>query len=188
MLFLGWMEKEKGIFELLQACRELAVTHEFHLVIAGRGQAEKDARVFIDHSNLAHRVRFAGWVHGEALERLMAESDVLVLPSWAEGLPNAMIEAMAAGLAVVVSAVGNVPDVVTNNVEALLVAPRQAEQLQQAIQRLLDDRNMRQQLACRGHAFVRQRYSVEPAIERLSSVIEAAIAARTTLPSKVDEA
>lgn len=175
LLFLGWLVKEKGILELLQSCRELVNTHEFRLVIAGRGHAEEAARKFVDWSGLSCSVHFAGWVHDETLERLLAESDILVLPSWAEGLPNAMIEAMAAGLAVVVSAVGNVPDVVTDGVEALLVPPKQPALLKQAIQKLLDDETLRQQLAARGHAFVRERYAVELAVQRLSEVIESAI-------------
>lgn len=178
LLFLGWLEKEKGIFELLQACSVLAAAYSFRLIIAGRGHAEDAARKFIQQSDLSGSIHFVGWVQGEALEQLLADSDVLILPSWAEGLPNAMIEAMAAGLAVVVSAVGNVPDVVTDGQEAILVPPKRVDLLQRAIQRLLDDPNLREALAARGHAFVEKHYAVEPAIEILSKVITAAIKSR----------
>lgn len=178
LLFLGWLEKEKGIFELLQACSVLAAAYSFRLTIAGRGHAEDDARKFIQQSDLSSSIQFVGWVQGEALEQLLADSDVLILPSWAEGLPNAMIEAMAAGLAVVVSAVGNVPDIVTDGQEALLVLPKRVDLLQRAIQRLLEDPDLREAIAARGHAFVEKHYAVEPAIEVLSKVIMAAIKSR----------
>jgi glycosyltransferase involved in cell wall biosynthesis len=175
LLFLGWLEEEKGIFELLQACSELADTHPFRLVVAGRGRAEKRAKKWVEGSALAGRVDFAGWVVGEALEQLLEQSDILVLPSWAEGLPNAMIEAMAARLAVVVTAVGNVPDVVTDGQEAVLVQPRQPTALKGAIRRLLLDADYRGALADRGHEMVKVRFAVEPAVELLAEVIESAI-------------
>lgn len=178
LLFLGWLEREKGIIELLQACAGLSERYDFRLVIAGRGHAEQEARRYVRHYALSDRVEFAGWVHGERLEKLLADSDVLVLPSWAEGLPNAMIEAMSAGLAVIVSAVGNVPDVVTDGCEALLVPPRNVVELQTAIQRLLDDPALLDSIAARGHAFVGKNYAMEPAIEVLSRTIESAITSR----------
>jgi glycosyltransferase involved in cell wall biosynthesis len=172
ILFLGWLEKEKGIFELLEACSELARECSFQLVIAGGGSAEDAARRFVLQAGIGDCVCFAGWVQGEDLRKLLTESELLVLPSWTEGLPNAMIEGMAAGLAVVVSAVGNVPDVVTDGREALLVAPKRVDALQHAIRRLLDDPSLRAAIAARGHAFVEQHYAVEPAVGILCQVID----------------
>ena len=174
LLFLGWLERSKGVFELLQACAELANSHSFRLIIAGRGNAEKAAREWVEQSALGRCVHFVGWVQGDDLDDLLAKSDVLVLPSWAEGLPNAMIEAMAAKLAVVVTAVGNIPDVVSDGVEALLVPPKDDVRLARALRGLLDDPLLCQSLAARGHAFARLHYAVEPAVERLSKIIERA--------------
>jgi len=178
LLFLGWLEDHKGVFELLEACRVLAGGHAFELTVAGRGNAEDDARSFVEREGLAERVAFAGWVRGAELEALLAGSDVLVLPSWSEGFPNAMIEAMAAGLAVVVSAVGNVPDVVTDGREALLVPPKDPVALAGALERVIDDADLRRGLAMRGHAFAAERYAVEPGVERLSQAIGTVVEAR----------
>jgi glycosyltransferase involved in cell wall biosynthesis len=120
-------------------------------------------------------VEFAGWVQGETLDALFASSDILVLPSWAEGFPNAIIEAMAAKLAVVVSAVGNVPDLIVDGREALLVPPKEADPLRRAIERLLVDKNFRLELAERGHAFARDNFSVEMSVNKLTTAIEFAI-------------
>jgi glycosyltransferase involved in cell wall biosynthesis len=96
-----------------------------------------------------------------------ANADIFVLPSWAEGLPNAMIEAMAAGLACVVSAVGNVPDVVTDEREALLVPPREIAALAMALERLLVDRPLRDRLASAAHEFAAARFGVERASDAI---------------------
>jgi glycosyltransferase involved in cell wall biosynthesis len=175
MLFLGWLEREKGIFELLEACQALFPLYPFRLVIAGRGHAESAARALVEGSKLASMVEFAGWVQGETLDALFASSDILILPSWAEGFPNAIIEAMAAKLAVVVSAVGNVPDLIVDGREALLVPPKEADPLRRAIERLLVDKNFRLELAERGHAFARDNFSVEMSVNKLTTAIVFAI-------------
>ena len=175
LLFLGWLEREKGIFELLEACQALSALYPFELIIAGRGHAEADARAWVEKKYHFGIVNFRGWVHGEALEELFSTSDILILPSWAEGLPNAMIEAMAAKLAVVVSSVGNVPDLITDGREALLVPPKEVKPLKLAIERLLVDKIFREELAARGHAFARDNFAVEPAVAKLTAVIELTI-------------
>lgn len=176
LLFLGWLEREKGVFELLEACLSLSKRYKFRLVIAGRGHAEAQARDFVQSHGLRKFVEFAGWVQGEAKELLFANSDILILPSWVEGFPNAIIEAMAAKLAVVVTKVGNVPDLITDRQQGLLVPPKDKEALEQSIEQLLIDPQAREQLAQRGHAFARENFSAEQGAAKLVAVIDEAIA------------
>lgn len=178
LLFLGWLEREKGIFELLQACSRLAVSHQFRLRIAGGGHAEKEARQFVEAGPLAGRVEFVGWIQDDVRNQLLASSDVLILPSYAEGFPNAIIEAMAAGLAVIVTAVGNVPDILTHEQEVLLVPPKDTSALENSMKRLLDDVNLRHKLSLRGHEFAKNNFSVEPAAANLSAAIRLAMVLR----------
>jgi len=175
LLFLGWLEREKGIFELLEACTRLVPAHAFTLAIVGRGHAESAAREFVAARGLSDRVRFLGWVQGQDQENILKESDVLVLPSWVEGLPNAMIEAMAAGLAVVVSAVGNVPDVITDGVEALLVSPKDVSGLERVMTRVILDAELRLALVERGHRFAAENFAVETAVTKFDKVIQSVI-------------
>jgi glycosyltransferase involved in cell wall biosynthesis len=102
---------------------------------------------------------------GIDLETALAEADVLVLPSWAEGLPNAMVEAMAARLAVVVTAVGNIPDVVTDGREALLVPPRNVSALKAALARVIEDPVLRRNLGDAAFSLAASRWDVEQAVE-----------------------
>lgn len=178
LLFLGWLERTKGVFELLEACLSLSKTHKFQLVIAGKGQAEADSRAFVQSQGLQGIVEFVGWVGGEEKEAQLAKADILVLPSWVEGFPNAIVEAMSAKLAVVVTAVGNVPDLITDRQQALLVPPKNRVALEQAIELLLIDRPFREALAGRGHAFARENFSVEQGVTKLTAVIDAVIAER----------
>lgn len=175
-LFLGWVEREKGVFELLEACSRLAPSRQFSLTIAGRGTIEEEVLAYIKHSSLARVTKLTGWLQGEELCKLLSESDVLILPSWAEGFPNAIIEAMAAGLAVVVTTVGNVPDILKHEQEALMVPPKDSMALERALLRIIDDENFRHDLSRRGHIFAKENFAVEPAARKLSEAIMQAIA------------
>ena len=175
LLFLGWLEREKGIFEYLEACLEASKRYQFKLVIAGRGHAEQEARAFVTANNLQDIVEFVGWVRGADKETLLSNADILVLPSWAEGFPNVIIEAMAAKVAVIVTTVGNIPDLITDRQEAILVPPKDSLALGLAIEVLLKDVEFRNGLAERGHVFTFEKFSVEKVVPQLTLTIEQAI-------------
>lgn len=167
LLFLGWLDREKGVGELLEACRTLLVTREFTLELVGEGNYSSSARNFVARHALESVIAFSGWLQGDALLSALESSDVLVLPSWAEGLPNAMIEAMAARLAVVVTSVGSVPDVVVDGEHALLVPPRDIPALEVALARVIDDASLRTRLANSGFALAATRFGVERAADQI---------------------
>lgn len=175
LLFVGWLENKKGIFDLLQACAKLAQDNDFVLDIAGKGNAETSVKEFVAANGLIDRVRFLGWVQGSEREVAYAKADIFVLPSWGEGLPNAMIEAMAAGIGVVVTSVGNIPDYITNGKQALLIPPKDVDALTDALDQIINDRELRASLAARGHAFAAETFSVEPAVDKLEKAVLSAI-------------
>jgi glycosyltransferase involved in cell wall biosynthesis len=172
LVFLGWLERTKGVLELLGACAKLKDQCAFELTLAGRGNLESEARALVEDQGLGDRVRFAGWLHGPEIDALLAASDVLVLPSWMEGLPNAMIEAMAAGLPVVVTTVGNICDFVTHDEDALLVPPKDVEALAAALARVITDAALRERLGRAGHAIARTVFSADAASEKLTREIQ----------------
>lgn len=181
LLFLGWLEREKGIFELLEACSRLVEKNNFLLDIAGKGHADKSVREFVIEKKIVDRVRFLGWIKGPELEEAYAQADIFVLPSWKEGMPNAMIEAMATRLAVVVTTVGNIPDFLTDEQQALLISPKDTDALTSALNRVINDRDLRLSLASNGHTFVEKTFAVEPAVDQLEKAILSVLDA-TLLP------
>lgn len=176
LLFVGWLERDKGVFELLDACRQLSGSRQFTLTIAGEGHASREARAVVARDGLSEIVHFRGWLQTQDLQRAYADADILVLPSWAEGLPNAMIEAMAASLAVVVSRVGAVPDVITDGHSGLLVAPQDAESLRRALAQIIDDADLRARLAAEAYQIAVRDFAVEAAVETLVAEIEHSVA------------
>jgi glycosyltransferase involved in cell wall biosynthesis len=172
LLFVGWLERDKGVFELIEACRRLVGQHRFTLDFVGEGRAAAEARALVKRYGMLEIVRFQGWLQEPDVRRALTESDVLVLPSWAEGLPNAMIEAMAARLAVVVSKVGAVPDVIVDRHAGLLVNPKDTESLYRALAEILNDAQLREGLAAEAYKIAAREFGVENAVDRLVAAIE----------------
>ena len=170
ILFLGWVEKEKGIFELLECAVRLSDRSDsptFRLLIAGGGSAMAEANRYVNAHGLADVVQFLDWIDGdEKLERLR-NAELLVLPSYIEGMPNAIIEAMAAGLPVVGTNVGAVEDVVSDGVTGYIVPPGDVDRLFEALLKLLGDPDLRSRMGQAGWRIATERFSTERAVDQL---------------------
>lgn len=167
ILFVGWVIEPKGILELLRALRGLLDRGlACELVVVGRGEADDVVLRAINDLSLDSHVRLEGWADRSATDEMLSEADIFALPSHAEGLPNAMIEAMATGLPVVVTTVGTIPDYVVHGVNGLLVAPRDVSSLTDALASLIADAGLRERLGRAARASAEQ-FDVEEAVTRL---------------------
>ncbi len=143
-LFLGRIGERKGAFDLIKAFASIPAVEQSRakLVIAGDGDGEQ-ARSLIQSLNLIEYITVLDWVNQEERDDLLTKADVFVLPSYNEGLPMALLEAMSWGLAVITTAVGGIPEVVTQNQNGLLVNPGDIQQLSEAMKSLIADENLR---------------------------------------------
>jgi glycosyltransferase involved in cell wall biosynthesis len=162
LLFLGRLDAAKGLYELLDAVDWLVrAGRPMRLVIAGDGPEEASLRSRIADLKLHPWVKLVGARFGVDKQALLSQAHVFVLPSYREGLPYALLEAMAAGTAPVVSAVGAMPDVVGHGEHGLLVAPRSVGQLVDALARLHDDRGLLGHLGAAARARIEERFGLE---------------------------
>jgi glycosyltransferase involved in cell wall biosynthesis len=141
LIYLGRLATGKGLPETLQALR-LARAHgvSARLVIAGSGPEERSLRDLAGKLGLKQDVTFVGPSYGADKVKLFAGADVMLLPSYSEGLPYALLEAMAAGVVPIVTRVGAMPDVITEGIHGMLVPPRDAGAIARAIVALGEDR------------------------------------------------
>lgn len=167
LVYVGWVEREKGIFELLEACELLMGGEPYTLDIVGDGTAMAQARRCVVEKGLGHVVRFCGWLERGDVNMLLGAADILVLPSWREGMPNVVLEAMAARVAVIASAVGSVGDVICDGRTGLLVQPADSRDLLEAMRRLLMDENLRIGIAQAAHESVATCLNPEAIVARL---------------------
>lgn len=160
ILFLGRLRAEKGLDEVLSAA--LAMKHhrpvdEWYL--AGDGDIEAVQQRLLD-TGLSTQVRLLGWLDEEEKALALAAADLLVLPSHAEGQPLAVLEAMAWGVPVVASDVGDIPDLLASG--AGLVVPRgDVPALVLAVRRILENPGYAHQMGRQGRLYVQRHHSLE---------------------------
>jgi len=170
LLFLGTLGERKGVYELLESLGALA--REFpslRLRCGGDGEIER-VRRRASELGLAERVELLGWVTGAEKQRLLDEAAVFVLPSHREGLPIALLEAMSAGLPVVSTNVGGIPDAVRDGEEGLLVAPGDVPALTAAVARLLRDPALGRRLGAAARQRVERCFRAERIVTELESL------------------
>ena len=124
LFFAGRLIREKGIFDLIPMFADVQQSFPGTVLsIAGMGEAQKEFESALEKADLRQFVNFLGWVPPEKMNDHFAETDVFVFPSYSEGMPNAVLEAMLAGTPVVSSNVGAVPDVIIPGETGSLFAP-----------------------------------------------------------------
>jgi glycosyltransferase involved in cell wall biosynthesis len=177
ILFVGWLIPEKGVFDLIDAARilrERGVVFVMKLVgpFHGNGPA---LRARIAQVGLEESVQLVGALDSRAriLEAYHA-ADIFTLPSWAEGLPVAVLEAMACGLPVVATHVGGTPDLVQDGTSGLLVSPRDPSALAGALETLAKDRSRRLSYGRAARLRVESAFSNEMFVEGVLAMLAAA--------------
>jgi len=165
------LSEEKGIQYLLKAVPLIArQISDFKVYIAGEGNYRRQLHFLVESLNVQRYVQFVGFLHNvrEFLQRL----DLFVQPSRSESLGVAIIEAMSAGLPVVATRVGGIPEIITDNVSGLLVPSQNAEALAEAIVTLCRDSEMRKSMGAAGKKLIEQRFRVPDFIREMNDLYE----------------
>lgn len=147
VLFLGRLGSRKGLPEILQALADPRLCGQpWQATLVGDGDIER-YRSRADQLGLGDCVTFIGWVNAAEAHQLLGESDLLLLPSRAEGLPMSVVEAFAHGVPVISTPVGAIPDILESEVNGLLVRPGDSAGLADALLTLLNNESLRVGLA-----------------------------------------
>lgn len=143
-LFLGRIGDRKGAFDLIQAFSTVCAKQPSNvkLVLAGDGELDR-AHQLIESLQLTDRIYLSGWVNSHQRDKLLSEANVFVLPSYNEGLPMALLEAMGWGLSVIATPVGGIPEIIIHSVNGLLVQPGNIAELSKAMELLIQDVTLR---------------------------------------------
>ena len=166
--FVGWLLPIKGLSFLVRAMPGILARHpESFLVLVGKGDEEGTLRSLADSLRLNGRVLFLGW--RPDVEDIIHCLDVLALPSLNEGMGRVLVEAMAAGVPIVASRVGGVPDLVWDGQNGLLVPPADSGALERAISQLFRNEPRRRRMGAKGKEICGQ-YSVESMVEHISNL------------------
>lgn len=174
VLFLGLIGPRKGTFDLIEAFSEVHRHHpDARLIIGGNGETER-ARELIGKHRLADVIELAGWVDEQGKKRLLAASSIYTLPSYNEGLPMSVLEAMAAGVVTITTRVGGIPELITDGKDGLLIEPGDINGLAESICSLIDDATRRETIAAAGQKRIADAYSDQTILPMLHNIYEQA--------------
>ena len=168
VLIVGRLSREKDHLTLLEAVNRLRATVDPYLVIVGDGPEKPRIEERIRQSGMQNCVTLTG--HQPSAEPWYGIASVAVLSSLSEGSPNALLEAMATGVPVVATAVGGVPEIVTNEESALLVAPRDPGGMSAALSRVLSDPALSSRLTQRSRELILERHEPQARTRKLVSI------------------
>lgn len=170
VLFMGRIGIRKGAYDLADAS---AIVHselpEVRFRICGDGEVEK-LREYIDHLGMSGNVELPGWVSDKNM--YYGGADIYVLPSYAEGLPMSVIEAMAHGLPVVTTRVGGLPDIVEDGVNGFLIEPGDVQRLAHYIVELARDPGLRLEMGTKNRILAMESFGRERIADRVLQLYE----------------
>ena len=175
MLFIGRLDAVKGGPLLIDAFAQARAAHpDAHLTVVGDGPARGALEAQAAARGLAGAVTFAGYRSQDEVAALLEEADMLVLPSFAEGVPMVLMEAMASRIPVIASRVAGVPELVEDGVTGFLVPPGDVESLAARMVALWDDPERAREMGARGRRVVEAEFDVEREAEWLLQLFRSA--------------
>lgn len=170
ILFLGNLTEQKGVWDLIQA---MSYIDGAILNFVG---GEEDAGIFevlikrIEFQGLASKVILHGPQYGEDKNKFLQTADIFVLPSYAEGLPISLLEAMANSLPVVVTPVGGIPAVITDKCDGLIVNVGQVKELVSALTTLIEDGHLRETMGASARKRCEDKFGIEATVDKLLGI------------------
>jgi len=169
-LFLGRLGQRKGSYDLLNAAALIAATRpDLRLMMGGDGELE-GVRERAAELGIADKVDLLGWVRGEEKERLLGDAVLYALPSYNEGLPVSVLEAMAAGLPILGTPVGGIPEALTDGVEGFLVEPGDVPALADRLERLLGDPKLARRMGEAARRKVEAAFSADAVVPQVEAM------------------
>lgn len=172
ILFLGLLNRDKGFYDLLKAIAFLCKEFPGLMLVCGGEDRENEAAERIRQLQLESHVNLVGWISGQVKEAWLSQASFFVLPSYVEGVPMGILEAMAWGLPVVSTRVGGIPDVIEHGREGFLLEPGDLAGLQDAMRQLLRNDVKRERMGCAARDKVNRQFSAKAVVPKVNQLYE----------------
>jgi len=170
--YIGALSEEKGTLEFVEAIPKiLKQKNDTEFLIVGDGRLRGYVERYLYDNGLTRKVELAGWISHDEIPKYLNRLKLLVLPSYTEGLPNVMIEAMACGTPVLAHPVGAVPDIINDGETGFLMKNNSPKCISANVVRALDHHDL-EGVVQRAQAFVEQEFSYEAAVKSYRSLLE----------------
>jgi len=171
ILYSGRLIDGKGVNDLINAVDKVS-SNNWILLIAGDGSRKNDLKNQVLKLKLKNKVIFLGQIEREKLLGILNISDIVVNPSYTEGLPTSVLEAAKCGKAIVATNVGGTREIIENNISGILVRPKDISILSQKIETLIMDSNLRKQLGQSAKETVKNKFNWETSIKDYLNILK----------------
>ena len=173
ILYVGRLAPKKGLIDALIAFARLVQEYDRNLrfTIVGFGPEKEKLRKLVIQLRISDYVEFLGYVSNDDLPTIYKNSDVLVLPSLSEGLPNVVLEAQASGLVVIGTNVGAIPELLDSG-RGIVVKPRDPNAIEMAIRTVFDHNTLREDITQKARNYVVNEHSYKSVINKYLNLFE----------------
>ena len=172
ILFLSRIEKYKGVYEALEAFIILKKRYAYiTMTLAGDGSELKAVKEFMENRNVAD-VKIAGWLDGEKKMEAYENADIFLFPSYAEGMPNSLLEAMAYGLPVITKPVGGIKDFFRNGEMGYFIEGTDHEKIVEVCEMLIKDSKRRSDIGKFNREYAKENFIASNVCRRLETIYD----------------
>lgn len=169
--YIGRLSEEKGIMNFAEAIPSVIEENQFvKVLIHGDGELRQKLTQFLDEKGLNSKVKLAGWISHDELPQYFNQLKLVVLPSYTEGLPNIMLEAMACGTPVLATSVGAIPDYLKDSQTGFIMENNSPECIAKNIIRALNHPNL-EQIAQNARILLENEFTFEKATDSFRKII-----------------
>ena len=168
--YIGRLSPEKGVLNLIKCVEHLKNKTDFKFLIIGEGSLKWELDKFVNDENLKDNVNFLGWKSREEISECLNELKLLVLPSYTEGLPNVIIEAMACGTPVLATKVGGIPDLIQDGKTGFILDNNSPECISENINRVLNYHDI-EDIIYNAHNLVLNEFEYDTVVKKWSKII-----------------
>ncbi|OKH87467.1 glycosyltransferase family 4 protein [Thalassospira sp. TSL5-1] len=173
IIFCGTTSQNKGLDTLIKSFIETQKKiPNMKLKICGGG---KEKRFYQEMAQEFENIEFYGWISPEDVRKHMSSSDILCLPSYKEGLPLCILEAMNAGLPIIASNVGSIPEAVVNDKNGYLIEPGDTQALTRNLISLAKNQKLRTQMGVQSKTMYEEKFSISKMAEKLVEIYQESI-------------
>ena len=171
ILFLSRLIKEKGVYDLIESITTVAKEYKnVYFIIAGEGPERNRMEMICKEKGIEKQVRFTGHVNNKNLLKAYSCADIFVLPTYSEAMPMVILEALAAGLPIISTPIGAIPDIIKDGINGFLIEPNSPKQLAEKILFLLHNEETKKRIGEVNIQLAKNEYDVKVILNKLEQL------------------
>jgi glycosyltransferase involved in cell wall biosynthesis len=171
ILFLSRLIKEKGVYDLIESITTVVKEYKnVYFLIAGEGPERNRMEMICKEKGIEKDVRFTGHIYNKNLLKAFSCADIFVLPTYSEAMPMVILEALAAGLPIISTPIGAIPDIIKDGINGFLIEPNSPKQLAEKILLLLHNEEIKKRIGKANSQLAKEEYDVKVILNKLEQL------------------